>query len=55
MPVVCYLQQWHIRIFTVTRNRNHMDLCLQGSGDLCMCGSQTNQNIIQILLFIGDL
>ena len=32
-----------------------MDLCLQASGDLRMCGSQTDQNIAQILLFLDDL
>ncbi len=32
-----------------------MDLCLQGSGDLHICGSQTDQNIARILLFLDDL
>ncbi len=32
-----------------------MDLCLQESGDLRICGSQTEQNIAQILLFLDDL
>ncbi len=32
-----------------------MDRCLQGSGDLCMCGSQTDRNIIRILVFLDDL
>ena len=36
-------------------SRNHMDPCLQGSGDLCMCGSQTDQNIAQILPFLDNL
>ncbi len=36
-------------------NRNHVDLSLQGRGDLRMCGSQTDQNITQILLFLDDL
>ncbi len=31
-----------------------MDLYLQGSSDLRMCGSQTDQNTTQILLFWGD-
>ena len=39
-----------IRIYMV--NRNHMDLCLQGSGDLRKCGSQTDQNIA---LFLDDV
>ncbi len=37
---------------------NHVDLCLQGSGDFCMCGSQTDRNIMniaQILVFLDDL
>ncbi len=33
-----------IRIPVYTVNRNHVDLCLQGSGDLHMCGSQTVWN-----------
>ena len=36
-------------------NMKHMDLCLQGSGDLHMRGSQTDQNITRILLFLDDL
>ncbi len=32
-----------------------MELCLQGSGNLCMCGSQKDWNISQILLFLDDL
>ena len=32
-----------------------MGLCLQGSGHLPMCSSQTNQNITHILLFLDDL
>ncbi len=36
-------------------NRNRVDLCLQGSGDLCMCGSQTDQNIARVLVFLDDL
>ncbi len=36
-------------------NRNHINLCLQGSGDLRMCGSQTDWNITLILMLIGDL
>ena len=38
-------------------NRDHMDLCLQGSGDLHMCGSQMDRNIAhsRILLFLDDL
>ncbi len=38
-----------IHIFTV--NRNHMDLSLQGSGNLLMCGSQMDWNIAWILVF----
>ncbi len=37
-----------IHIYTV--NRNHVDLCLQGSVDLHKCISQMNQNIAQILV-----
>ncbi len=29
-----------------------MDLCLQGSGDLRICGSQMNWNIAKILVFL---
>ncbi len=32
-----------------------MDLCLQGSGNLHMFGSQTDWNIATILVFLGDL
>ncbi len=33
-----------------------MDLCLQRSGDLCMCVvSQTDRNITRILMFFDDL
>ncbi len=32
-----------------------MDLCLQGRGDLRMCGSQTGRNTARILVFWGDL
>ncbi len=32
-----------------------MDLCLQGSGDLRMRGSQTDRNIAQILVFLDNL
>ncbi len=35
-------------------NRNHVDLCLQGSSDLRLCGSQLDQNIAPILLFLDD-
>ncbi len=42
-----------IHIYTV--NRNHVDLCLQGSGILCMCRSQTDSNIAQILVFLDYL
>ncbi len=42
-----------IRIYTV--NRSHIDLCLQGSGDLHMCGSQKSWNITQILVFLDNL
>ena len=31
-----------------------MDLCLQGSGDLSMCGSQTDRNTARILVFWDD-
>ena len=41
-----------IHIYTV--HRSQMDLYLQGSSDLRMCGSQTDQNTTQILLFWGD-
>ncbi len=35
--------------------RNYMDLCLQGIGNLLMCCcSQMDQNITQILLFLDD-
>ncbi len=40
-----------IRIYMYTVNRNCVDLCLQGSGDLRMCGSQTDWNIARILMF----
>ncbi len=36
-------------------NRNHMDLCLPGSGGLRMCSSQTIRNITHILLFLDNL
>ncbi len=36
-------------------NGNHVNLVLQGSGDLCMCHSQMDWNIAQILLFLDDL
>ena len=42
-----------IRIYTV--NRNRVDLCLQGSGDLRMCGSQTDRNTARILMFFTVL
>ncbi len=32
-----------------------MDLCLQGSGALRMCDSQTDQNTAQILVFLDDI
>ncbi len=32
-----------------------MLLCLQGSGDLHMCGSQTDRNIARILVFLDDI
>ncbi len=32
-----------------------MDLCLQGGGDLHMCGSQMDKNIALILGFLYDL
>ncbi len=32
-----------------------MDLCLQGSGDLHICSSQTEWSITQILVFLDDL
>ena len=35
--------------------RNHMDLCLKGSSNLRMCGSQMDRNIAQILLFLDLL
>ncbi len=34
---------------------NHIDFCLQESGDLGMCGSQTDWNIARILLLLDDL
>ena len=40
-------------IYTV--NRNRVDLCLQASGGLRMCGSQTDRNTAQILVFLDDL
>ncbi len=42
-------------IFNIYGDRNHVNLCLQGSGDLRMYSSQTDQNIAQILLFLDDL
>ncbi len=38
-----------------TVNRNRVDLCLQGSGHLCMCGSQTDRNTARIKVFLDDL
>ena len=32
-----------------------MDLCLQGSGYLRMCGSQTDWNTARNLVFLDDL
>ena len=32
-----------------------MDLCLKGSGNLRMCGSQTDQNTTEILVFLDGL
>ncbi len=34
---------------------NHVELCLQGNGDLHMCGDQTDVNIAQIFQFLDDL
>ena len=45
VPTIC--------IYTV--NRNRVDLCLQGSGDLCMCCSQTDWNTARILVFLDNL
>ncbi len=39
----------------INGNKNHVELFLQGSGDLQMCGSQADQNITHILLFRDDL
>ncbi len=36
-------------------NRNRVDLYLQGSGNLCMCGSQTDWNTVRIFVFLDDL
>ncbi len=51
-PVVWYLQCPYTLHMV---NRNHMDLCLQGSGSLCICGSQTDRNIAKILVSLDDL
>ncbi len=32
-----------------------MELCLQGSGDLRMCGSQRDRNTARILMFLDNL
>ena len=37
-----------IHVYMYMVNRNRVDLCLQGSGDLCMRGSQTDWNTAQI-------
>ncbi len=42
-----------MRIYTV--NRNRVDLCLQGSGDLRMCGSQTGPEYRSNSVFLDDL
>ncbi len=39
----------YIHLYTVKRNRVY--LCLQGSGDLRMCGSHTDRNTARILMF----
>ncbi len=52
-PVIWYLQQQYICIFMcIYGNRNHRDLCLQGTDHLRMYGSQTDQNMVRILLFL---
>ncbi len=38
----------YICILMVTGTTSYMDFCLQGSGDLRMCCSQTDLNIAQI-------
>ena len=40
-----------MRIYMV--NRNRVDLCLQGSGDLRMCASQTDRNTARNLSVFG--
>ncbi len=57
--VVWYLQYAYTRVYGKQELcehiyiviRNHMDLCLQGSGDLRMCGSQADLNTARILVF----
>ena len=51
----CFLTICILNIYG--NNKNHVDFCLQGSGDLCMCCSQRDQNnyITQILLFLDNL
>ncbi len=42
-------------IFKLTGTTRSRDLCLHQSSNLCMCGSPTDENIAQILLFLDDI
>ena len=53
--VIPYLQQWY-GIYTHTHiQRINLDFCLQGSGDLRNCCSQTEENIAWILVLPADI